>query len=244
MVTRKRLSPVKRNCRLLGKPCGKKRPGRYDIKNVVAADEWAENVDNNAFTNAAAKANLKYATDAAKFLGLTPDPDWMNVYNNIPILKSPDGVTKEHQTYHGEKIKQGDVNLLAYPLKEVTDPDAIKKDLEYYEPRVGEGPAMTHAIFSILYSRLGSPDKAYNAFKAGFTPNMRPPFGVIAETASGNNPYFATGAGGMIQAMLNGFGGLEITSKGVIQLKTKLPKQWKSLQLTGIGVDKKTYTIK
>jgi trehalose/maltose hydrolase-like predicted phosphorylase len=24
---------------------------------VVAADEWAENVDNNAFTNAAAKAN-------------------------------------------------------------------------------------------------------------------------------------------------------------------------------------------
>lgn len=36
--------------------------GHYDIKNVVAADEWAENVDNNAFTNAAAKANLQYAT--------------------------------------------------------------------------------------------------------------------------------------------------------------------------------------
>jgi len=29
-------------------------PGNYDIKNVVAADEWAENVDNNTFTNAAA----------------------------------------------------------------------------------------------------------------------------------------------------------------------------------------------
>ncbi len=37
-------------------------PGKYDIKNVVAADEWAENVDNNAFTNAAAKANLQFAT--------------------------------------------------------------------------------------------------------------------------------------------------------------------------------------
>ncbi|MDB5249929.1 MAG: Kojibiose phosphorylase [Segetibacter sp.] len=219
-------------------------PGKYDIRNVVAADEWAENVDNNAFTNAAAKANLKYATDAARLLGLTPDPDWMNVYNNIPILKFADGVTKEHLTYHGEKIKQGDVNLLAYPLKEITDPGAIKKDLEYYEPRVGEGPAMTHAIFSILYSRLGVPDKAYKAFKAGFTPNMRPPFGVIAETASGNNPYFATGAGGMIQAMLNGFGGLEITPEGITQLKTKLPAQWKSLVLTGIGVEKKTYTVK
>jgi trehalose/maltose hydrolase-like predicted phosphorylase len=219
-------------------------PGHYDIKNVVAADEWAENVDNNAFTNSAAKANLKYATDAAKLLGLIPDPDWMNVYNNIPILKFADGVTKEHSTYAGEKIKQGDVNLLAYPLKEITDPAVIRKDLEYYEPRVGEGPAMTHAIFAILYSRLGIPAKAYDAFKAGYTPNMRPPFGVIAETASGNNPYFSTGAGGMIQAMLNGFGGLDITPTGIIQLKTKLPAQWKSLQITGVGLEKKTWSVK
>ncbi len=217
--------------------------GHYDIKNVVAADEWAENIDNNAFTNAAARANLKYATDAAKLLGIAPDADWMNVYNNIPILKFPDGVTKEHAAYAGEKIKQADVNLLAYPLHEVTGA-AVKKDLDYYEPRVGEGPAMTHAIFSILYSRLGMPDSAYHAFKVGFEPNMRPPFGVIAETATGNNPYFSTGAGGMIQAMLNGFGGLEITPAGITQLKTKLPSNWKSLTLTGIGVDKKTYVVK
>jgi trehalose/maltose hydrolase-like predicted phosphorylase len=219
-------------------------PGKYEIKNVVAADEWAENVDNNAFTNAAAKANLKFATDAATLLGITPDSDWMNVYNNIPILRFADGVTKEHEAYKGEKIKQVDVNLLAYPLKEITTPAAVKKDLEYYEPRVGEGPAMTHAIFAILHARLGSPDKAYKAFKAGYTPNMRPPFGVIAETASGNNPYFSTGAGGMIQAMLNGFGGLEITPDGISQLSTKLPAQWKSLQLTGIGPERKTFTVK
>lgn len=215
----------------------------YDIKNVVAADEWAENIDNNAFTNAAAKANLKFATDAAKLLGVSPNADWMNVYNNIPILKFGDGVTKEHASYNGEKIKQADANLLAYPLHEVTGA-AIKKDLDYYQPRVGEGPAMTHAIFSILYSRLGIPDSAYKAFKIGFEPNQRPPFGVIAETATGNNPYFSTGAGGMIQAMLNGFGGLEITPNGITQLKTKLPSQWKLLTLTGIGVEKKTYVVK
>jgi trehalose/maltose hydrolase-like predicted phosphorylase len=219
-------------------------PGKYDIKNVVAADEWAENVDNNAFTNAAAKANLKYATDAAAVLGITPDPDWMNVYNNIPILKLSNGVTREHATYNGEKIKQGDVNLLAYPLKEVTDPAAVQKDLEYYESRVGEGPAMTHAIFAILYARMGMPEKAYKVFKAGYTPNMRPPFGVIAETATGNNPYFSTGAGGLVQAMLNGFGGLEITPDGIAQLPTKLPAKWKSLQLTGIGLNKKTFSVK
>jgi trehalose/maltose hydrolase-like predicted phosphorylase len=218
-------------------------PGKYDIKNVVAADEWAENIDNNAFTNAAAKANLQYATEAAKILGITPDSDWMNVANNIPILKFSDGVIKEHAAYNGEKIKQADVNLLAYPLHEVTDKNAIRKDLEYYEPRVGEGPAMTHAIFSILYSRLGEPEKAYKSFKQGYTPNMRMPFGVIAETATGNNPYFSTGAGGMLQAMLNGFGGLEITPHGIEQLKTTLPAKWKSLTLKGIGVEKKTYFV-
>ncbi len=103
---------------------------------------------------------------------------------------------------------------------------------------------MTHAIFSILYERLGMPDKALAAFKKGYTPNLRPPFGVIAETASGNNPYFATGAGGMLQAVLNGFAGLEIAADGVVQLPTRLPASWKSLKITGVGPGKQSYIVK
>ncbi len=219
-------------------------PGHYDIRNVVAADEWAENVDNNAYTNAAARANLFYAGEAAKLLGIASDPDWIQVRNNIPILHFEDGTTREHASYKGEKIKQADVNLLAYPLREITEPAAIRRDLDYYEPRVGEGPAMTHAIFSILYERLGLPEKAYEDFKAGYTPNLRSPFGVMAETASGNNPYFCTGAGGMLQAMLNGFGGLEIGPNGISQQKTRLPSQWKSLKITGIGPGKVIYAVR
>ena len=221
-------------------------PGHYDINNVVAADEWAENVNNNAFTNAGAKSNLQFATEAAKVLGITPDPDWMNVANNIPILKMENGVTREHATYNGEGIKQADVNLLSYPLKQITDAAQIKKDLEYYETRVpNEGtPAMTQAVFTTLYSRLGNTEKAYHWFKESYVPNLNPPFRVIAETKGGTNPYFATGAGGIVQSLLMGFGGLDITSTGIIQLKTSLPKQWKSLTLTGVGTQKKTFTVK
>lgn len=220
--------------------------GHYDIKNVVAADEWAENVDNNAFTNAAAKANLKYATDAAKILGIAADADWMHVANNIPILKLPDGTTSEHAAYKGEGIKQADVNLLAYPLKEITDSKQIKKDLDYYSVRVpNEGtPAMTQAIFTLLYARLGDSEKAFHFFKDAYVPNLLPPFNVIAETKGGTNPYFATGAGGIIQAVLNGFGGLEITPLGITQIKSALPKQWKSLTITGVGPERKTFTVK
>lgn len=221
-------------------------PGRYDIKNVVAADEWAENVDNNAFTNAAAKANLQFATEAAKVLGIAPDAEWMHVANNIPILKLENGVTKEHATYKGEGIKQADVNLLAYPLKEIKDPKQIRADLEYYETRVpNEGtPAMTQAIFTLLYARLGDREKAYQWFKDAYLPNLLPPFRVIAETKGGTNPYFATGAGGILQSVIMGFGGVEITGSGIQQVKSVLPKHWKTLTITGVGPQKKTFTVK
>jgi trehalose/maltose hydrolase-like predicted phosphorylase len=220
--------------------------GKYDIKNVVAADEWAENVDNNAFTNAAAKANLQYASQAAKILELPVDPDWMLVADNIPILKLPNGVTNEHATYKGEGIKQADVNLLAYPLKQITDPVQIKKDLEYYETRVpDEGtPAMTQAVFALLYARLGNAEKAYYWFKDAYVPNLNPPFRVIAETKGGTNPYFATGAGGVLQSVLMGFGGLDITPQGIRQIKSVLPKHWTSLKITGVGPERRTYVVK
>jgi trehalose/maltose hydrolase-like predicted phosphorylase len=221
-------------------------PGKYDIKNVVAADEWAENVDNNAFTNAAAKANLKFATEAAKILHLAADPDWMEVANNIPILKMENGVTKEHAAYNGAGIKQADVNLLAYPLKEITNTDQIKKDLAYYETRVpNEGtPAMTQTVFTTLYARLGDGEKAYHWFKDAYIPNLNPPFRVIAETKGGTNPYFATGAGGILQGIIMGFVGIDITPTGLQQVKSALPKNWKSITITGAGPLRKTFTVK
>ena len=220
-------------------------PGHYDIKNVVAADEWAENVDNNAFTNAAAQVNLRNAAAAARLLGLPANSDWALVAQNIPILKMADGVTQEHASYHGEGIKQGDVNLLAYPLNVITDPAQIRRDLEYYETRIpNEGtPAMTQAIFALLYARLGNADKAKLWFKDAYEPNLLPPFRVIAETKGGTNPYFATGAGGVLQAVLMGFGGLNITPTGITQSRTTLPTGWQSVKITGVGPQHKTYSV-
>jgi len=176
-------------------------------------------------------------------LGIQGNPDWLHVAQNIPILKLDNGVTQEHASYKGEGIKQADVNLLAYPLKEITNTEQIKRDLEYYETRVpNEGtPAMTQGVFSLLHSRLGNSDKAYFWFKDAYIPNLNPPFRVIAETKAGTNPYFATGAGGILQSVIMGFGGIDITPQGIRQIKSALPKNWKSLTLTGVGPDKKTF---
>ncbi len=220
--------------------------GSYSIKNVVGANEFAPNVDDNAFTNGSAITSLQFAASAANEIGETPDPSWNEVASKIVILKFPDGTTtKEHKNYKGERIKQADVNLLTYPLDVVTDKETVLNDLKYYEPKLAEeGPAMGQSVFAVIYARLGNAKEAYRLFKRSYVPNKRPPFGALAEAATSNNPYFATGAGGMLQVVLFGFGGLDITEEGIVQKNPILPKEWKLLTIKGVGPDRKTYTIK
>jgi trehalose/maltose hydrolase-like predicted phosphorylase len=223
----------------------RKGTGEYEINNVIGANEWQENIDNNAFTNGMAITALRYATLAATELGLVPNPDWAMVAQNIPILKFPDGTTRENATYDGAEIKQADVNLLSYPLDIITERVQIEKDLKYYEPRFSSnGPAMGHAVLATLYARLGDPERAYEIFIKSYKPNEVPPFGVLSETAGGTNPYFATGAGGMLQSVIFGFGGLQISDSGILQTKRTLPKRWKSLEIKGVGISNTNYSVK
>lgn len=215
----------------------------YSIKNVVGANEFAPNVDDNAFTNGSAITALQFAILAAKELNIEPNSNWSTVADNIIIHKFLDGTTMEHSKYKGEIIKQADVNLLSYPLN-IVKGDELLKDLKYYEPKLAkEGPAMGKSVFAVIYARLGDAEKAFSLFKESYEPNKRPPFGALSESATSNNPYFVTGAGGMLQTVLFGFGGLHLTEEGIIQVNPILPKEWKSLTLKGIGVENKTYVI-
>lgn len=223
----------------------RKGPGHFEINNVIGANEWQENINNNAFTNGMAITVLRYTTQAAGELGLVADPDWEEVARNIPILKFPDGTTRENETYDGVNIKQADVNLLAYPLTIVSDKAQIEKDLHYYESRYAtDGPAMGSSVLATLYARLDQPSKAMPYFVKSYQPNRVPPFGVLAETAGGTNPYFATGAGGMLQAVIFGFAGLNITDEGIGQLKHPLPAGWKSLEIKGVGLARSSFLTK
>lgn len=226
--------------------------GEYEIRNVIGADEWnvnalgGKNVNNNAYTNGVAKTSLEVACKAARLLELKPEPIWETVARKLLFSCMPNGVTAEHDTYKGEKTKQADVCLLAFPLRIITDKAQIKKDLEYYLQTVPKKktPAMSKSVYSILYARLGDRERAFYYFEDSYLPNLNPPFRVVAEFDGGTNPYFITGAGGTLQTILFGFGGLDITDKGIIAGKGLLPSTWKSLMLKGIGKDKKTYLVK
>lgn len=217
--------------------------GSYSIHNVTGADEYANGVTDNAFTNGAASLALKYACQAAEICGEKVPEIWRAIGENIRVLQFENGVTREHSTYKGEMIKQADANLLAYPLGLITDEYRQKQDLEYYVERIDQkdGPAMSYSVYCVQYARMGEADKAYEMFRRCYEPNLRKPFGVISETPTSNNPYFMTGAGGLLQAVLNGFCGLQITDEGIVQLPSVLPSHWKRVTVTGVGSDKKTY---
>ncbi|MFR9522978.1 MAG: glycoside hydrolase family 65 protein [Rikenellaceae bacterium] len=220
--------------------------GEYEIKRVVGADEFAINVDNNAFTNASAVIALEAAVKAAQELGLEPNSSWGEVAANIPLRYMADGTVMLYEGYQGATIKQADVNLLSYPLGVITDEKTVRQNLDYYSQKVYTNtPAMTHSIYSIICSELGDSQRAYEYFIEAHHPNLREPFGVISESRSSGNPYFATGGGGLLQAVINGFGGLRITENGVEKVfNATLPASWKKLTIKGIGPNKETFVIK
>ena len=125
--------------------------GSYSIHNVTGADEYANGVTDNAFTNGAASLALKYACQAAEICGEKVPEIWWEIGENIRVLQFENGVTREHSTYKGEMIKQADANLLAYPLGVITDEYRQRQDLEYYAERIDQkdGPAMSYSVYCV-----------------------------------------------------------------------------------------------
>ena len=219
----------------------KGKDGKFHILTVIGPDEYHEDVDDNAFTNGAAKQCLLNAIKAATLLGEKPNTTWQNVADNIVILKAPEGHTLQYQGYKGEVIKQADVNLLSYPLNVINEKSQIIKDLNYYEPKIDPlGPAMGYSVLSILYSRLGNVDKGYEFFNKSYKDNLKTPFFFMSEIPNNTNTTFCTGYGGMLQTLIYGFGGLNITDNGLVQQNQILPTQWKSLT---INTARKRYKV-
>lgn len=182
--------------------------GSFSIRNVVGADEYAIGVDDNAFTNAVVRRALEHTADAAEILGLIPDPRWRHIASRLRFHRFPDsGVIKTHAAYSGAMTKQADVELLAYPLGIITDPDEIDRTVRYYEEKIDSvnGPAMSHSAMSVNYMRMGRHDKARRLLDRAWRPYVRGPFHSIAETPSNGATYFLTGAAGLLQSLIFGY---------------------------------------
>jgi trehalose/maltose hydrolase-like predicted phosphorylase len=106
----------------------------YWLHNMTDPDEYANNVDNGAFTIASAAELLRVANALRVHQGLEINSTWESQYQGIQFPTAESNITLEYQTMNNSvAVKQADVVLLNYPLDYGEDYSAADKllDLDY-----------------------------------------------------------------------------------------------------------------
>jgi len=131
------------------------------------------------------------------------------------------------RTKGSQVIKQPDVLMLLHLLREEFDEDTLRANWEYYEPRTDHsfGSSLGPAIHTALAARLGRTGEACEHLqRAAF---------VDLEDTRGNtrDGIHMASAGGLWQALVFGFAGLELTPEGP-KVAPRLPPHWRRLQFS------------
>ncbi|XP_052777171.1 protein-glucosylgalactosylhydroxylysine glucosidase-like [Mya arenaria] len=198
---------------------------RVEILGVMGPDEYHQNVNNSVFTNYNAKLSLTL-------------PQWIVGHFNLKVndsltkefVRFNDTADRmlllfdENRQFHPQyenynlsiPIKQSDVVLLGYPLMMSMTPDVRHNDLLLYEQITDrQGPDTgTWSMHTVGWLEVGNETRAYNSFKMMFR-NINEPFKVFSEnpvngSRNGGCVNFITGAGGLFQAIVFGYGGLRL----------------------------------
>jgi len=208
---------------------------RYEIRGVLTPDETAGVVNNSAWTNAMAHANLQIASQAAPILDRPVPRRWQEVAQKLWIpFDAASQRFLEHDRYRGQPTKQADTELLIFPRRLPMSPEVQRATFDYYANRTSPfGPAMTSSLHALIAAQLGRREQAWQCFQASYQPFLRPAFDLFSEKRTTDAVYFLTGAAGLLQSILYGFAGLYPDGTH-LQARPCLPPPWKKLTIRGL----------
>ena len=220
--------------------------GKYEIKGVYGPDENKGKVDNNTYTNALAKYCLENAATAAKVVGKPADTRWADVAKNIALpFDTEKGAYLARDADDLRPTKQADGELVIYPARLSMDKATAEKTFALHVTRpIKSGPAMTASMHALIAARLGKATDAETYFRESYRPFVRGAFLLFSEKRSLDRCVFTTGAGGVLQSVIYGFGGVDFDRwDAVPKAPVALPASWKSLTLRGVSYKGKRYTV-
>jgi alpha,alpha-trehalose phosphorylase len=124
--------------------------------------------------------------------------------------------------YRHQVVKQADTVLAHFLREEETTLDIIRNDFNYYEKVTTHDSSLSTCIHSIIASRLGEKEKAYNHFMHTARTDL--------DNLHGNSPYGIHTAcmGGAWNSIVFGFAGMRVI-KGNLHFHPSLPDAWKKL---------------
>ncbi len=219
--------------------------GRYHIDHVTGPDEENPNVNDEAFTNVAARTTLLDAVKAARVLRLRPPAGWSRIAAGLVApVDARLGIHPEFSSYQGQLVKQADVTLLQYPWADPMSARTALNDLTYYVPRTDPmGPSMSDAVNSIDSSKLGVPGcSSFVYTERSYQPFIRDVFNQFSETSTGGAFTFTTGIGGFLQEFLYGYSGLRF-GPGAVTLAPSLTGQLGGVVLHDLAWHGRTFTV-
>lgn len=125
-------------------------------------------------------------------------------------------------------IKQADVVTMLNLFSGEYEPEVLKENWEYYEPRTEHGSSLSSCMYAMLACKCSMPDRAYPFFMNSASADLRDGgkewAGLIY--IGGTHP---AASGGAYMTAVEGFGGITVKD-GVIHGKPSLPEGWKKMR--------------
>lgn len=123
--------------------------------------------------------------------------------------------------YRYQVCKQADTVLAHFIFEDAQDVETIRRSFAYYEQVTTHDSSLSTCIFSIVASKLGQVDKAYEYFGNSAMLDL---FNTHKNTKDG---IHTANMGGTYMAIVYGFGGFRLKESG-IWFAPVLPEKWKA----------------
>lgn len=148
----------------------------------------------------------------------------VNLAMYVPRVTAMDVILGHSRVNASQVIKQADVVMLIALLgTELGDHAELMRNWEVYVPRTSHGSSLSQAIHAWVAARLGLVDEAYEHWIEAA--------GIDLEDTKGNVRDGIHGAanGGLWQALIFGFAGLQLDDEKGWKVDPKIPSWWKSM---------------
>ncbi|MDB4349710.1 glycoside hydrolase family 65 protein [Omnitrophica bacterium] len=149
--------------------------------------------------------------------------------NFMPLF--PKGISARN-VRKTQLVKQADVVMLLYLFSDIFSGTIKKKSYFYYAKRTMHKSSLSPSIHAIVGNEVGDP-KAYQYFLVSLYADFKNTHGNSTEG------IHAASLGGTWQAVINGFGGVDI-KQGILSVCPRLPTGWQNLDFS---LKWKGYTI-
>ncbi|MEA4883689.1 MAG: glycosyl hydrolase family 65 protein [Clostridia bacterium] len=126
-------------------------------------------------------------------------------------------------------VKQADLLMLARLLPGLFDHEVWQANWDFYEPRTAHGSSLSPSLHAALACKLGSSEDAYRYLQHAISLDLSDHMGNL------NDGIHCANLGGIWQAAVFGFAGIEVEAAGecgptTLRISPRLPDEWDRIE--------------